>query len=196
MKASETILGGIEWTQQPAHPCLKDGLQKAAFLSATAARYPRTNLGLGTSCRDFRRYHAICKHFGISPMSIWNHFYHPRAAIVLLRITLALLMLLHGWAKITNGISGIESMVVKAGLPAFLAYGVFIGEVIAPLFLLVGLFVVPAALVVAVNMVVAFVLVHTSHFLQLGKSGGWALELQAFFLVTSIVVALGHSRGK
>jgi len=116
--------------------------------------------------------------------------------MVLLRVTLAVLLLLHGWAKITNGIGGIETMVVKAGLPAFLAYGVFIGEVIAPLFLLVGLFVVPAALVVVVNMIVALVLVHGSHFLQITKSGGWALELQAFYLITAIVVALGHSRNK
>lgn len=129
-------------------------------------------------------------------MSIWHHFHHPRAAIVLLRVTLALLMLLHGWAKITNGIGGIEAMVVKAGFPAFLAYGVFIGEVIAPLFLLVGLFVVPAALVVAINMVIALVLVHSNQFLQLSKSGGWVLELQAFFLITAIVVALGHRPGK
>lgn len=129
-------------------------------------------------------------------MSIWNHFYQPRAAMVLLRVTLAILLLFHGWAKITNGIGGIESMVVKAGLPAFLAYGVFIGEVIAPLFLLVGLFVVPAALVVAINIVVALVLVHSNHFLQINNSGGWSLELQAFFFITAIVVALGHNRGK
>lgn len=116
--------------------------------------------------------------------------------MVLLRVTLALLMLFHGWAKITTGIAGIEHMVIKAGFPAVLAYGVFIGEVIAPLLLLVGLFVVPAALVIAINMVVALLLVHNQHFLQLGNSGGWALELQAFFLVTALVVALGHSRSK
>ncbi len=70
-------------------------------------------------------------------------------------------------------------MLIKAGLPS-LAYAVFLGEVVAPLFLLVGLYVVPAALVVAMNMLVALVLVHTNHFLQLSKSGGWALELPAF----------------
>lgn len=116
--------------------------------------------------------------------------------MVLLRVSLALLMLFHGWAKITHGIAGIESMVVKAGFPSFVAYGVFIGEVIAPLLLLVGLFVVPAALAIATSMVVALVLVHSQQFLQLSNSGGWYLELQAFFLVTAIVVAMGHSRSK
>jgi putative oxidoreductase len=129
-------------------------------------------------------------------MSIWKNFHQPRAAMVLLRVTLAVLMLFHGWAKITNGISGIETMVVNAGLPAFFAYGVFVGEVIAPLFVLVGLFVVPAAWVIAINMVVAIALAHTSHFFQLSKSGGWSLELQAFFLISAVVVALSHSRSK
>ena len=116
--------------------------------------------------------------------------------MVLLRVSLAVLMLFHGWAKITGGIAGIESMVVNAGLPAFFAYGVFVGEVVAPLLLLIGLYVVPAALVIAVNMLVAIALVHGSHLLQLNKSGGWAVELQMFFLITAIVVALGHSRSK
>lgn len=129
-------------------------------------------------------------------MSFWKHFHHPLAAMVLLRVTLAVLLLFHGWAKITGGIGGIEALVVKAGLPAFLAYGVFIGEVIAPLLLLVGLCVVPAALLIAVNMLVALVLVHGPHWLQISKSGGWALELQAFFLITALVVAMSHSRSK
>jgi putative oxidoreductase len=133
---------------------------------------------------------------GWAAMSFWKHFHHPLAAMVLLRVTLAVLLLFHGWAKITGGIAGIEALVVKAGLPAFLAYGVFIGEVIAPLLLLVGLCVVPAALLIAVNMLVALVLVHGPHWLQISKSGGWALELQAFFLITALVVAMSHSRSK
>lgn len=129
-------------------------------------------------------------------MRFWTYFHHPRAAMVLLRITLAVLMLLHGWSKIANGVGGIEAMLSNAGLPSFLAYAVFVGEVLAPLLLLVGLWVVPAALTVAINMVVALALAHAGHFFSLSKSGGWALELQAFFLVTALVVALGHSARK
>lgn len=127
-------------------------------------------------------------------MSTWKHLHQPRAAMVLLRVTLSVLLLFHGWVKITQGVGSIEALLTQAGLPAFLAYGVFIGEVIAPLLVLVGLYVVPAAWIIAINMVVAIALVHTSHFFQLSKSGGWSLELQAFFLVSAIVVALGHSR--
>lgn len=129
-------------------------------------------------------------------MRFWNYFHHPRAAMVLLRVTLAVLMLFHGWSKIANGVGGIEAMLIKAGFPGFLAYAIFIGEVLAPLLLLVGLWVVPAALTVAISMVVALALAHSGHFLHLSKSGGWALELQAFFLITALVVALGHSPNK
>ena len=129
-------------------------------------------------------------------MKFWSHFHHPKAAIALLRITLALLMLLHGWAKIRHGIGGIERMVEAAGAPGWLAYAVYIGEVAAPLLLLAGLWVVPAALVIAINMVVAIALVHTSQLLSLQSNGGWALELQALLLVSALAVAMGYSKGK
>ena len=127
-------------------------------------------------------------------MKVWNYLHNPRAAMVLLRTTLALLMLFHGWAKIRHGIGGIELMVEARGAPGWLAYAVYLGEVVAPLLLLVGLWVVPAALVIAINMLVAFFLVHTKQVLMLQSSGGWALELQAFFFVTALVVAMGSSR--
>jgi len=129
-------------------------------------------------------------------MNFWSHLHHPRAAITLLRITLAVLLLFHGWAKITHGVGGIEKMVVSHGLPAWLAYGVYLGEVVAPLLLLIGVWVVPAALIVVGNMLVALALVHTGQFLSIGNSGGWALELQAFFIVSALAVALGYAKGK
>ena len=127
-------------------------------------------------------------------MKVWNYLHNPRTAMVLLRTTLALLMLFHGWAKIRYGIGSIEAKMVALDLPGWLAYAVYLGEVVAPLFLLVGLWVVPAALVIAINMLVAFFLVHTKQVLMLQNSGGWSLELQAFFFVTAIVVAMGSSK--
>jgi putative oxidoreductase len=129
-------------------------------------------------------------------MKFWNYFHHPKAALVVLRVTLALLMLLHGWAKIRYGIGSIEAKIESLGVPGFLAYAVYLGEVVAPLLLLVGLWVVPAALVIAVNMVVAFALMHTRQILMLNNTGGWALELQAFYFVSALVVAMAYSKGK
>ena len=112
------------------------------------------------------------------------------AGKLLLRTTLAILLLFHGAAKIAGGVGFIAGMLAKAGLPAALGYLVYVGEVIAPLMILVGVFTRPAALVVAVNMVVAVVLVHTGELFSRNNTGGWALELQGMFLAGALAVAL------
>lgn len=109
---------------------------------------------------------------------------------LVLRLTLGIFMLLHGIAKLRFGVSGIEGMLVSHGLPAFFAWGVFVGEVIAPLMVIAGFYARIGGLIVAFNMVVAIALAHGSQLFDLGKTGGWVLELQGFFLLTAIVVAL------
>jgi putative oxidoreductase len=112
------------------------------------------------------------------------------AGVLLLRFTVAGLMLFHGVAKLINGVGPIEKMLVARGLPGWLAFGVFIGEVVAPLLVIVGIQVRAAALVMAVNMIVAIALAHPHQLFSVGPQGGYALELQAFFLLTSLAVAL------
>lgn len=119
-----------------------------------------------------------------------NALYHPSAAAVILRTVLALLLLFHGWAKISGGVGWLVGVLEKTGVPGFFAYAVYLGEVLAPLLLLAGLFVVPAALLVMINMAVAVVLMHQSQLLTLNASGGWALELQAFYFTAALVVLL------
>ena len=113
----------------------------------------------------------------------------------ILRVTLALLILLHGVSKIMNGVTGIEGMVTKIGLPPAFAYLVYVGEVLAPILVLIGLMTRPAALIIAVNMVFAVVLAHMGDLGSLNKTGGWALELQGMFLASALAVAfLGAGR--
>ena len=112
------------------------------------------------------------------------------AAKFLLRVSLGVLIALHGIGKINGGIAGIVAMVGKSGLPGALAYGVYLGEVVAPVLLVIGLWTRPAALVIVINMVVAVLLVHTVQLATLTPNGGWALELQALYLVGALTVAL------
>ncbi len=111
-------------------------------------------------------------------------------AALLLRLTLGVLMLLHGIAKVTGGIDPIVGMVTQAGLPSALGYGVYIGEVIAPLLLIAGAWTRAAAVVIAINMVVAVALAHATQLATLTPNGGWALELQGFYLATALAIAL------
>lgn len=109
---------------------------------------------------------------------------------LLLRVALAALLLFHGVAKLSGGIGFVATMLAKAGLPAALGYLVYIGEVIAPFMVAAGLFTRPAALVVSINMIVAVLLVHTTQFLTINETGGWALELQGMYFVAAFAIAL------
>lgn len=109
---------------------------------------------------------------------------------LVLRIVLAVLILFHGVSKLIGGVGFITGMLAKAGLPPVFGYLVYIGEVVAPLLILLGIYTRLAALVVVINMIVALLLVHTSQFFTLNDTGGWALELQGMYLGGAIAVAL------
>lgn len=109
---------------------------------------------------------------------------------LVLRLALGILILLHGVAKLSSGVNGVGGMLASHGLPSALAYLVYIGEIVAPVLLIIGLYTRPAAWIIAINMVVALWLVHMKDLFVIEKSGGWALELQGMFLFGAIAVAL------
>ena len=109
---------------------------------------------------------------------------------LVLRVVLGALILLHGIAKLKNGLGPIEGMLAAHGLPAFLAYGSLVGEVVAPLMVLAGFYARIGAAVIAINMLFAFGLAHMAQLGQLNEQGGWAMELQGMFLFTALAVLL------
>ncbi|HEX2531839.1 MAG TPA: DoxX family protein [Burkholderiaceae bacterium] len=111
------------------------------------------------------------------------------AGKLILRVALAALLLFHGFSKVAGGIGFVTGMLVKIGMPEAFGYLVYVGEVIAPLLILFGIWTRAAALVVAVNMVVAVLLVHTAQFFTMSQTGGWALELQGMYFIAAIVIA-------
>ncbi len=112
------------------------------------------------------------------------------AGLLLLRLTLGGLTLLHGLAKLGGDISGIGGMLQQIGMPAALAYGVYIGEIVAPLLLIIGWYARVGAGLIAVNMLFALLLAHGDELFLLTQQGGWALELQGMFLFTAVALAL------
>jgi len=109
---------------------------------------------------------------------------------LVLRLTLGILIMLHGIAKLMHGIAPIEGMVSAMGMPGFVAYGVYAGEILGPLLLITGFYARLGAALIALNMLFAFALAHTGELTSLTKTGGWALELQGMFLFTAIALAL------
>ncbi|ALS59843.1 MULTISPECIES: DoxX family protein [Pandoraea] len=109
---------------------------------------------------------------------------------LILRLTLGILLLFHGVSKVINGVGFIEGMITSHGLPSFLAYGAYLGEVLAPVLLILGVLTRLGGVLVVGNMLVAFSLVHLSQLGELSKTGGWALELQGFYLFMGLCVIL------
>jgi putative oxidoreductase len=109
---------------------------------------------------------------------------------LILRIMLGGLLLFHGVGKVMHGIDFIKGGLVLNHLPAFIAYGVYIGEVLAPILVIVGLWTRIAALVVAFNLVVAIILARLPAMFTVSKSGGWAMELDVFFLLSAFALLL------
>jgi len=107
---------------------------------------------------------------------------------LILRLTLGILILMHGLSKLFNGIGGIDSMLTAQGFPAFFAWGAYIGEIVGPVLLILGIYCRLGALLVALNMIVAIVLAHSHQLFMISGSGGWQLELQGMFLFTAIAL--------
>jgi putative oxidoreductase len=107
---------------------------------------------------------------------------------LILRLTTAGLILFHGIAKLIHGVSRIGDMLAAAHVPSFVAHFVYLGEVAAPLFIIVGLWTRVASLVVVVNMIVAIALIAYRNTFVIQQTGAWALESEAFYLLTAAVI--------
>src|SRR5438105_1634751 len=109
---------------------------------------------------------------------------------LLLRLTLGVLMLFHGVGKITGDIGYIHRMLATNGLPDWLTYGVYIGEVLGPVLVILGWYSRWGAAFIAANMLFIFAYPHRADLLTLNRSGAWALELEAFYLLIAVAVML------
>ena len=128
---------------------------------------------------------------------MFNKIYSDAMGKLTLRLTVGMLMLFHGVAKIIHqeSLEFIGSNLSSIGIPSEIAYGVYLGEVIAPLMIIFGYYTRIGGLIVVVTMVFAVGLVHMGDIFSLSKHGGWTLELQAFYLLGGLsVVLLGSGK--
>jgi len=112
------------------------------------------------------------------------------AALLILRVVLGVLILFHGVSKLPPPPEFLVSALSQRGLPSVLAYGVYVGEILAPILLIIGVWTRLAALVIIANMVVAVLIAHTGDLFKLNSQGGYQLELQALYLFSAVTLAL------
>lgn len=109
---------------------------------------------------------------------------------LILRLMLGGMMLFHGIDKALHGIGFIKGLVAGQGLPEVLAYCVYVGEILSPLFLILGWKSRFWAAVIAVNMAVAIYLTQFKGLFTLGAHGAWGMEVPMFYLLSALVVML------
>ncbi|WP_413724847.1 DoxX family protein [Sodalis sp. RH16] len=112
------------------------------------------------------------------------------AGKLLLRLTFGILVLFHGYAKTQNGVGWIAGLLQTHGLPGFIAYGAYIGEIVAPIMIIVGFLTRLAGLVFAFNLLVATLLVGLDHFFKVTEVGAWALETEALYFFGGLAIML------
>jgi putative oxidoreductase len=116
-------------------------------------------------------------------------------AKLILRLSVGGLMLFHGVNKMmhSGSVDFIASKLAATGLPGFISYGVYVGEVIAPLMIIFGVFARYGAALIVINMLFAIFLMHSGDIFALTQHGGWRLELQGFYLFCSLAIIFSGS---
>ncbi|MCO4745508.1 MAG: DoxX family protein [Proteobacteria bacterium] len=112
------------------------------------------------------------------------------AGALLLRLTVGGLMLFHGVDKLMGGIDWLPGALAKNGLPGFLAPGVYVGEVVGPVLLMLGVATRSAAAAIIFTMLVAVYMLHSGDLFSLGSHGEYALELHVFYAAGALASAL------
>lgn len=114
---------------------------------------------------------------------------------LLLRLMIGGLMLFHGVFKVQNGIGKLTEFMVARGLPAPLGYGVYLGEVLAPLMIILGIGTRIGGLLITGTMMFAIYIAHVGDIGKVTATGAWGIELPMVYLVGGLaLVFLGAGR--
>ena len=115
---------------------------------------------------------------------------------LILRLTVAVLMAFHGISKLRHGVGWMAGPLHAHHLPSWLAYGVYVAEVVVPILLIVGFLTRPAALVIVFEMMMAMFLVLGPKTFDIDRqTGALRGELQLLYLFSALAIAfLGSGR--
>ena len=96
--------------------------------------------------------------------------------LLVLRLTIGLLMLPHGINKLlhADAFGYVQSTLVAKGLPTFIAYGVYLSEIIAPIMIVLGFRTRLAALIMVLGGISTLFLAYGGQITAVTAHGGWA----------------------
>lgn len=111
-----------------------------------------------------------------------------------LRLGLGICLFMHGFAKVINGVGGVKGILTKAGLPEFMAYFAYVGEVLAPLMIIFGVFSrVGAVLVIGTSLTILYAYHGLANAFELASHGGFKAEILYLYIAMSICIIFNGS---
>ena len=109
--------------------------------------------------------------------------------ILFARLGLGICLFMHGFAKILHGVGGVKSILTKAGLPEIVAYGSYVGEVVAPIMIILGIFSrIAALLVIGTSLTIMYAYHGLGNLLELTNVGGFKAEILYLYIALSLCV--------
>ena len=107
---------------------------------------------------------------------------------LILRLAVGGLLLLHGIGKLMHGIAFLYPMLEAKGLPSVIAYGAYVGEVLAPLLVILGILTRVGGILIFINMAMAIFLAHMGDLGSLNQGGGWVVELAVLYMLGGLSI--------
>jgi putative oxidoreductase len=109
---------------------------------------------------------------------------------LLLRLGVGGLVLFHGAHRLLTGLDPVRDLLTSHKLPEVLAYGVYLGEIVGPVLIILGLFTRIGAFLIAVEVLALVVLSGIPQVMALAPDGGYALELEALYFASAVALML------
>ena len=107
-----------------------------------------------------------------------------------MRLGLGGLILFHGVHKLLTGLDPVKTLLTSHHLPEALSYVVYLGEIVAPVLIILGLFTRVGGLLIALEVLALVVLGGIPQVVAISADGGYALELEALYFTAAVSVAL------
>jgi doxX len=109
--------------------------------------------------------------------------------LLFIRLGLGICLFMHGFGKILHGLSGVKGILVNAGLPGFLAYFSYLGEVLAPIMLIIGFCSrVGAILVLGTSITILYSYYGFANLFALNEVNGFKSELIYLYIAISLCI--------
>lgn len=108
-----------------------------------------------------------------------------------LRLGVGGLMLFHGVHKLLTGLDSLKMLLSAHGIPQEFAYVAYLGEIIGPILVILGVFTRIGAFLMVAEVAALIVLGGTAQLLSLTDQGAYSLEVEMLYAFGALALVFG-----